>query len=85
MTSDLENGLFMPGSLRSEFDLRIYTKDDITGQTQPTSGSYVMITNWHQLIDVTGREKTVSEDLGIEFTENNGSFMRYLHTLPDRP
>ena len=73
-TSDLENDLFMPESWRSEFNLRIYTKEDITGHTQPTSEPYIMITNWHQLMDVTGRERSISEDLGIEFTEDSDSF-----------
>ena len=73
-TSDLQNELFMPESWRSEFDLRIYTKDDITGHTVPTKEPYLMITNWHQLIDFTAREKTMSEDLGIEFREDSDSF-----------
>ena len=74
LTSDLENDLFMPESWRSEFDLRVYTKDDITGHTQPTREPYIMITNWHQLIDVTARGRTISEDLGIEFREDSDSF-----------
>ncbi len=73
-TSDLQNELFMPESWRSEFDLRIYTKEDITGHTEATGEPYIMITNWHQLIDFTTREKTISEDLGIEFGEDKDTF-----------
>jgi type III restriction enzyme len=74
LSADLENDLFMPDSWRSEFDLRIYTKDDITGNTGSTENPFVMITNWHQLVDAAGREKTISEDLGIEFTEDRDSY-----------
>ena len=74
LSSDIEKDLFMPESWRSEFDLRIYTKDDITGNTESTETPFVMITNWHQLIDATNKEKTISEDLGIEFTEDRDSY-----------
>jgi type III restriction enzyme len=74
LSADLENDLFMPESLRQEFDLRIYTKDDITGSTGSTENPFIMITNWHQLVDAAGREKTISEDLGIEFTEDRDSY-----------
>ena len=71
LSSDLENDLFIPESWRPEFDLRIYTKDDITGNTLSTESPFIMITNWHQLIYSSNREKTISEDLGIEFTEDS--------------
>jgi len=74
LSSDLQNDLFMPQSWRPEFDLRIYTKDDITGNTPPTELPFMMITNWHQLIDASGRERTISEDLGIEFREDSDSY-----------
>ena len=71
LSSDLEHDLFMPESWRSEFELRIYTKDDITGNTPSTELPFIMITNWHQLIYSSSREKTISEDLGIEFREDS--------------
>ena len=74
LSSDLQNDLFMPKSWRPDFDLRIYTKDDITGNTPPTELPFMMITNWHQLIDASGRERTISEDLGIEFREDSDSY-----------
>ncbi len=71
LSADLENDLFMPESWRADFDLKIFTKNDITGNTPSTASPFIMITNWHQLIDAPTRERTISEELGIDFKDDN--------------
>lgn len=67
MTADLKKSLFMPDNLRQDFDLRIFSKEDLQESTPFTESPFILITNWHQLMD-TSREKeiTLAEDLGIE-------------------
>lgn len=74
MTADLSKDLFMPKDWRGDFNFRVYTKEDITGNTQSTESPFVMITNWHQLIDTSKKDKTYSEDLGLEFREEGDSY-----------
>lgn len=67
MTADLKKSLFMPNNLRQDFNLRIFTKEDLQESTPFTDSPFILITNWHQLMD-TSREKenTLAEELGIE-------------------
>jgi len=67
MTADLKKSLFMPDNLRQDFNLRIFSKEDLQESTPFTDSPFILITNWHQLMD-TSREKeiTLAEDLGIE-------------------
>jgi hypothetical protein len=59
--------LFMPDNLRKDFDLRIFSKEDLQKITPFTESPFILITNWHQLMD-TSRQKeiTLSEYLVIE-------------------
>ncbi|MBU4222735.1 MAG: DEAD/DEAH box helicase family protein [Euryarchaeota archaeon] len=74
MTADLKKSLFMPENMRQDFDLRIFSKEDLQENTPFTDSPFLLITNWHQLMD-TSREKeiTLAEDLGIESRENTVS------------
>lgn len=74
MTADLKKSLFMPENMRQDFDLRIFSKEDLQKNTPFTDSPFLLITNWHQLMD-TSREKeiTLAEDLGIENRENTVS------------
>ncbi|KPQ43796.1 MAG: type I restriction enzyme EcoKI subunit R [Candidatus Methanoperedens nitroreducens] len=74
MTADLKKSLFMPENVRQDFDLRIFSKEDLQENTPFTEAPFLLITNWHQLMD-TSREKeiTLAEDLGIESRENTVS------------
>ncbi|MDD1745193.1 MAG: DEAD/DEAH box helicase family protein [Candidatus Methanoperedens sp.] len=67
MTADLKKSLFMPDNLRQGFDLRIFSKEDLQENTPFTESPFILITNWHQLMD-TSRQKeiTLAEDIGIE-------------------
>ncbi len=67
MTADLRKSLFMPDNFKQDFNLRIFTKDDLRESTPFTDSPFILITNWHQLMD-TSREKetTLAEDLGID-------------------
>lgn len=73
-TADLSRTLFMPSELREDFNLRVYTKEDINGNTQPTESSFILITNWHQLLDTSRKSKTKAEDIGIEFQDESDSY-----------
>jgi hypothetical protein len=57
----------MPDNLRQGFDLRIFSKEDLQENTPFTESPFILITNWHQLMD-TSRQKeiTLAEDIGIE-------------------
>ena len=88
MTADLSKELFMPKDWAGDFNLRVYTKEDITGNTQPVEEPFIMITNWHQLLDTDERERSYSEELGIEFKEESDSyrvqnFYEFLSANPD--
>lgn len=74
MTADLKKSLFMPENMRQDFDLRIFSKEDLQENTPFRDSPFLLITNWHQLMD-TSREKeiTLAEDLGIESRENTVS------------
>jgi len=74
MTADLKKSLFMPENMRQDFDLRIFSKEDLQENTPFTDSPFLLITNWHQLMD-TSREKeiTLAVDLGIESRENTVS------------
>lgn len=67
LTADLRKSLFMPDNLRQNFNLRIFTKEDLQESMPFTDSPFILITNWHQLMD-TSREKeiTLAENLGIE-------------------
>ena len=73
-TADLSKELFIPPAWRSEFRINIYTKNDITGNTQSTDLPSLMITNWHQLVDSSKKDKRLAEDIGLEFQDDNESY-----------
>ena len=87
-TSDISLDLFMPKDWRVEFNLRIYTKEDITGNTQTTNVPFVMITNWHQLIDTKNESISTAKYLGLDFQDESESyrvqnFYDFLSANPD--
>ncbi|HMB45711.1 MAG TPA: DEAD/DEAH box helicase family protein [Candidatus Methanoperedens sp.] len=74
LTADLKKSLFMPENMRQDFDLRIFSKEDLQENMPFTESPFILITNWHQLMD-TSREKeiTLAEDLGIQSRDNTVS------------
>lgn len=73
-SADLSKDLFMPKDWRGDFSLRIYTKEDITGNTQAVENPFVMITNWHQLNVPNQKDRSLSEEFGFDFQEESDSF-----------
>lgn len=83
-TADINKELFMPEDLRAEFNLRVFKKEDLQEGSPITEVPFILITNWHQLMDSTKRRvNTLSEDIGIEMKSDTISlrvdrFMNFL-------
>ncbi len=88
-TADLKKSVFMPDNWRDEFNLRIFSKEDLQDSSPITESPFILITNWHQLMDTTKqREDTLAEDIGIETKSDSTSlrverFMNFLTYNPD--
>ncbi len=89
LTSDLSKRLFMPDDWRDEFSLRVFKKEDLQEGSITTEMPFLLITNWHQLMDTTKqRTETKAEALGVEMKSDNISlrverFMNLLTYNPD--
>src|SRR3989344_5031969 len=83
-TADIKKSVFMPEEWRDEFNLKVFSKEDLQENSIVTENPYVLITNWHQLMDTTKqKENTLSEDLGIDMKSDSISvrverFMNFL-------
>lgn len=83
-TADLHRSLFMPDAWRDDFHLRIFSKEDLQESTPLTESPFLLITNWHQLMDTTKqRGDTLAESLGIDMKSDTISlrverFMNFL-------
>ncbi|MBI2176022.1 DEAD/DEAH box helicase family protein [Candidatus Woesearchaeota archaeon] len=67
MTADIRKNIFMPEDWRAEFNFKVFTKEDLQENAPVTESPFVLITNWHQLMDTTKeREETISENIGID-------------------
>lgn len=65
-TADIKSRLFMPDEWRSDFGLRVFSKGDLQENAPLTDSPFILITNWHQLMDTSQkREETQAENLGI--------------------
>jgi len=88
-TSDLSRRIFMPDEWRDEFSLRIFKKEDLQEGSIVTEIPFLLITNWHQLMDTTKqRTETKAEAIGVEIKSDNISlrverFMNLLTYNPD--
>lgn len=83
-TVDITKSIFMPDSWRDEFNLRIFTKEDLRESCPVTENPFVLITNWHQLMDTTKqREETLAENLGMDIKSDAVSLRveRFLNFL----
>ena len=84
MTADIKKSVFMPESWRDEFNLRIFSKEDLQENCPVTESPFVLITNWHQLMDTTKQKKeTLAESTGIDIKSDSISlrverFMNFL-------
>lgn len=83
-TSDIKKSVFMPEEWREEFNLKVFSKEDLQEGSTVTENPYVLVTNWHQLMDTTKqKENTLSEELGIDMKSDSISirvekFMNFL-------
>lgn len=74
----------MPDAWRDDFNLKIFSKEDLQESSPVTESPFILITNWHQLMDTTRlREDTLAEHLGIEMKSDSISlrverFMNFL-------
>lgn len=83
-SADLNKTLFMPDAWRDDFHLRIFSKEDLQESAPLTDSPFLLITNWHQLMDTTKqKEDTLAENLGIDMKSDTVSlrverFMSFL-------
>jgi len=83
-TADIRKTIFMPDSWRDDFNFKIFSKEDLQESSPVTESPFILITNWHQLMDTTKqREDTLSEHLGIDMKSDSISlrverFMNFL-------
>lgn len=83
-TADIKRSIFMPGDWRDDFNLKVFSKDDLQESSPVTENPFVLITNWHQLMDTTKqKEDTLAEDIGIAMKSDSISlrverFMNFL-------
>jgi type III restriction enzyme len=83
-TSDIKKSIFMPDNWRDEFNFRIFTKEDLQEGSPLTEEPFILITNWHQLMNTTRQGgSTLAEDLGIDMKSDSISlrverFMSFL-------
>ena len=84
LTADIKQGIFMPDNWRDEFNLRIFSKEDLQEGSPITESPFILITNWHQLMDTSKKqEDTLAEDIGMEIKSDSISirverFMNFL-------
>jgi type III restriction enzyme len=83
-TADIKRPVFMPDNWRGDFDLKVFSKEDLQEGSPVTESPFILITNWHQLMDTTKqKEGTLAEDLGIDMKSDSISlrvdrFMNFL-------
>ena len=83
-TADIKKSVFMPENWKDEFNLRVYSKEELQESSPVTDNPFVLITNWHQLMDTTRqRDDTLAEDLGLDMKSDSVSlrverFMNFL-------
>ena len=83
-TADIKKSVFMPEDWRDEFNLKIFSKEDLQESSPVTESPFVLVTNWHQLTDTTKqKEDTLAEDIGIDMKSDSISlrverFMNFL-------
>jgi type III restriction enzyme len=83
-TADIRKPVFMPEAWRDDFNLKIFSKEDLQESSPVTESPFILITNWHQLMDTTKqREDTLAESLGIDMKSDTISlrverFMNFL-------
>jgi len=83
-TADIRKTIFMPDAWRDDFSLKIFSKEDLQESSPVTESPFILITNWHQLMDTTKlREDTLAENLGIDMKSDSISlrverFMNFL-------
>ncbi len=71
-TSDIKKSVFMPDNWREDFNLAVFTKEDLQEGAPLREEPFALITNWHQLTDTTkSREDTLAERLGIDIKSDN--------------
>jgi type III restriction enzyme len=84
LTADIRNPLFMPDAWRDDFNLKIFSKEDLQESAPLTESPFLLITNWHQLMDTTKqRNETLAENLGLDMKSDTVShrverFMSFL-------
>lgn len=83
-TADIKKSIFMPDNWLEDFNLAVFTKEDLKEGALLREEPFVLITNWHQLTDTTkSREDTLAESMGIDIKSDNISlrverFMNFL-------
>lgn len=83
-SADIKKSVFMPDAWRDEFNLKVFSKEDLQESSPVTENPFVLITNWHQLMDTTKqKEATLSENIGIDMKSDSISlrverFMNFL-------
>lgn len=71
-TADIKKSIFMPEDWREEFNLKVFSKEDLQENTPITESPFVLVTNWHQLMDTTKqKEDTLAEDIGIDMKSDS--------------
>lgn len=82
--ADIRKSIFMPDAWRDDFNLKIFSKEDLQESSPVTESPFILITNWHQLMDTTKqREDTLAESLGFDMKSDTISlrverFMNFL-------
>ena len=83
-TADIKKVVFMPEDWRDDFNLKIFSKEDLQESSPITESPFILITNWHQLMDTTKqKEDTLAENIGIDMKSDSISlrverFMNFL-------
>ena len=83
-TADIKKSVFMPNGWRDDFNLKVFSKEDLQESSPVTESPFVLITNWHQLMDTTKqKEDTLAENIGIDMKSDSISlrverFMNFL-------
>lgn len=71
-TADIKKTVFMPDDWRDEFNLKIFSKEDLQESSPVTGSPFVLVTNWHQLMDTTKqKEDTLAEDIGVDMKSDS--------------
>ena len=72
--ADINRNIFIPPDWKDQFSLRVFKKEELQEGTITTESPFVLVTNWHQLIDTTKRkEDTKAEALGVEMKSDGVS------------